>query len=281
MPSMTPLLDSPVGLRTLHILDRVKALELLDRCYTLAAQTFVALLPLVLVLAALLTSEGEESVIAEDLITRFGLVGAGEQAMRQLIVVSQGGIYWLGVLIILYSAFSLSKRLGRAYNAAWGTPQLPPSEQWRGLVWIGLQVTMIYTVTELRGILRVSGPIATVASAGLILLVWFVGEYLTQSLLTRRAVARDRLLLAAGLVTVGRLGVVVWGGLYLSAALSRQAESYGPIGVVFGLFTSLFASWVAILGGTLLAATLTEPVPPRSPVGRAVSATGDAVADTA
>ena len=76
----------------------------------------------------------------------------------------------------------------------------------------------------------------------------------------RRVAPKERfdLMLAAGFVTLGRLGIVVWGGLYLAPALSRQADSYGPIGVVFGLFTALFASWLAILGGTLIAAVLTE-----------------------
>ena len=259
MSTMTSLRDSAVGVRAGRLGERLKELELLDRSYTLAAQTFVALLPLILVIAAVLTSEGEESVVAEDLIRRFGLVGAGERAMRELIVVSQQGVYWLGAVIVLYSALSLSRRLGRAYNAIWGTPTLRAAEQWRGLVWIAIQVTMTFTVTELRTAYRDSGPVVGAVSVALMLAVWFGAETLTQRLFTRGAVARGRLMLAAGLVTVGRLGVILWALVYLPASLSRQAESYGPVGVVFGLFTFLFATWVAILGGTLLAAVLTEP----------------------
>jgi membrane protein len=264
MVSLNSLRTTPAGLRTELLVERIRALEVLDRAYTLAAQTFVALLPLILVLAGMLSSQGQESVVADGLIERLGLVGAGAAATRDLIVIHQTGIYWLGALIILFSAFSLSRRLGRAYNAIWRTPPLRPAEQWRGLVWIALQVTLVVVVTELRAVAKTSGNLAALALVVVVLVVWFLGELVIQRMFTRGAVTRSRLALAAAFVTAGRLGIIIWGGLYLAPALSRQAESYGPIGVVFGLFTSLFASWLAILGGTLLAAVLTEPMDPDS-----------------
>jgi hypothetical protein len=41
--------------------------------------------------------------------------------------------------------------------------------------------------------------------------------------------------------------------------MTQQAEAYGPIGVVFALFTGLLVYWVVLLGSTLLAAVLTDP----------------------
>lgn len=258
MALLDSLRTSRVGLRVELLVERIRALEVLDRAYTLAAQTFVALLPLILVLAGMISDQGRESVVADGLIERLGLVGAGAAATRDLIVIRHTGIYWLGALIILFSAFSLSRRLGRAYNAIWRTPPLRPAEQWRGLVWIALQVTLVVVVTELRSVAKTSGPAAALALVLVVLVIWFVGELVIQRMFTRGAVERGRLAVAAAFVTAGRLGIIVWSALYLAPALSRQAESYGPIGVVFGLFTALFASWLAILGGTLLAAALTE-----------------------
>jgi uncharacterized BrkB/YihY/UPF0761 family membrane protein len=260
MLSTTSLRESPVGRRTDRLVERVRAIELLDRAYTRAAKTFVALFPLILVLAGMIAQEGEESLVAEGLIERLGLIGAGAVATRELIVIEHRGVYWLGALIVLFSAFSLSRRLGRAYNAIWQTAALRPAEQWRGLVWIGVQVVLLAAVSELRAVARDSGTVAALALVVVILGLWFGSEFLIQRLFTHGAVARRRLMLAAGLVTVGRLGIVIWGSLYLAPALSRQADSYGPIGVVFGLFTALFGSWLAILGGTLIAAVLTEPL---------------------
>lgn len=269
--------QSWLGERVAVLIDRIRELELLDRIYTLAAQTFVALVPLILVVAAALTPQGHETLVADGLIERLGLVGAGAVAMRELIVVTDRGVYWLGAVIVLYSAFSLSRRLGRTYNALWQTPQLRPAEQWRGLVYLLIQLIMIASVTGLRAVQTSFGWVAATLAGALILVVWFYGEFLIQRLFTRGAVERSRLLVAAGLTSVGRIGLMVWIAIFLAPSLTRQALSYGPIGVVFGLFTSLFASWAVVLGATLIAAVMTQPrgsEGPRPTSGSAVEASG-------
>ena len=99
----------------------------------------------------------------------------------------------------------------------------------------------------------------------MIIVVWAGAEVLTQTLLTRGHVVRRRILLAAVFATIGRLGIVVWSGLFLTKSMVRQAEAYGPIGVVFALFTGLLVYWVVLLGSTLLAAVLTDPDVGRGP----------------
>lgn len=247
-----------------HLVAKVGQLELLDRAYTLAAQSFVALFPLILAIAAGVASPGS-NVVAEEFIKRFGLVGAAADAVQDLIVVRTEGIYWLGLALTVYAAFTLSKRASRAYNAVWGTPQLPARSQWRALVWIVVQLLLILMVTELRSVVRSSGAVLALLTAVLILAVWFAAEAFTQSLLTRGHVARGRILLAAALATVGRFGIVVWSAWFLTPSIVRQAEAYGPIGVVFALFTGLLAYWAVLLGATLLAAVITDPDVGRGP----------------
>jgi membrane protein len=247
-----------------HLVARIGQLELLDRAYTLAAQTFVTLLPLILAVAAAVAAPGS-NIVAEEFIRRFGLVGAAAKSVQDLIVVRSEGIYWLGLALTLYAAFTLSKRASRAYNAVWGTPQLPVRDQWRSLVWIVVQLILIVTVTELRGFARDSGPVLALLAAAVILVAWMGAEVLTQTMLTRGHVLRSRILLAAAFATVGRLGIVVWSALFLTRSMTRQAEAYGPIGVVFALFTGLLVYWVVLLGSTLLAAVLTDPDVGRGP----------------
>ena len=244
--------------RARHLVARVGQLELLDRAYTLAAQSFVALFPLILAIAAAVASPGS-NVVAEELIKRFGLAGAAAKAVEDLIVVRTQGAYWLGLLLTVYAVITLSKRASRAYNAVWGTPQLPVRSQWRALVWIVVQLLLIVLVTELRGVVRAAGPVLALLTASLILMVWFAAEAFTQGLLTRGLVARRRILVSASLATVGRLGILVWSAIFLTPSIIRQAESYGPIGVVFALFTGLLVYWAVVLGATLLAAVLTDP----------------------
>ena len=250
--------------RARHLVARVGQLELLDRAYTLAAQSFVALFPLILAIAAAVASPGS-NVVAEELIKRFGLAGAAAKAVEDLIVVRTQGAYWLGLLLTVYAVITLSKRASRAYNAVWGTPQLPVRSQWRALVWIVVQLLLIVLVTELRGVVRAAGPVLALLTASLILAVWFAAEAFTQGLLTRGLVARRRILVSASFATVGRLGILVWSAIFLTPSIIRQAESYGPIGVVFALFTGLLVYWAVLLGATLLAAVLTDPDVGRGP----------------
>lgn len=101
------------------------------------------------------------------------------------------------------------------------------------------------------------------AEVAAILVIWVGVEYLTQMLLTRGQVRRRRVLVSAALATMGRAGLIVWSAMVLTSSISHKAESYGPIGVVFALFTGLLAYWVVLLGATLLAAVLTDPDPER------------------
>ena len=247
-----------------HLVASIGQLELLDRSYTLAAQTFVTLLPLILAVATALSSPGS-NLVAQEFIKRFGLVGAAAKSVEELIQVRSEGIYWIGLALTLYAAFTLSKRASRAYNAVWGSPQLPIRDQWRSLVWILVQLVLILMVTELRGVARDSGPVLALLAGAVIIVVWAGAEVLTQTLLTRGHVVRRRILLAAVFATIGRLGIVVWSGLFLTKSMVRQAEAYGPIGVVFALFTGLLVYWVVLLGSTLLAAVLTDPDVGRGP----------------
>ena len=117
-----------------HLVARIGQLELLDRSYTLAAQTFVTLLPLILAIASALASPGS-NLVAQEFIKRFGLVGAAAKSVEELIQVRSEGIYWIGLALTLYAAFTLSKRASRAYNAVWGSPSSPSATS--GDPWCG------------------------------------------------------------------------------------------------------------------------------------------------
>jgi membrane protein len=238
------------------LLESLRRTRAVDMSYTIAAQAFVALFPLVLVVTGAFTANADDSVFARELVDRFGLAGAARLAVEQLFTTpsSGSGVYWLGLLITLLSAVSLARRVARAYALVWELPAPSARQQWRGLAWLLLQVVMVVLVSTLRGVRRDHGTAVEIVGLVLVLLLWGGGEYLAQRLLTFGRVARRRLAVAASLVTVGRAGVVVWSGVYLPGALSRQAELYGPIGVVFALFTWIFASVAVLLLGPLLAA---------------------------
>ena len=234
--------------------------RVLDLAYTLAAMVFVAVMPIILVVTSAFTGSGQDSLLARELIERFGLVGAAQASVNQLFTTpgAGSGVYWTGLVIALYTAFSLSRRVLRAYGMIWDVPVPSANQQWRGLVWVLLQVALVLVASTLRSVGRSHGTAAEIVALLVVLAVWGASDYVSQWLMTMGRVARDRLLVAAALVTIGRLGVTLWSGLYLPGLLSRQSEHFGPIGVVFSLFSWIFATMFVLLFTVLLAAVLTR-----------------------
>jgi membrane protein len=239
------------------LVQRMSRLELLDRSYTLGAQTFVAALPLILVITSAFTGPRTESPVVEEIIERLGLVGAAARAVRDLIVVQSAGVYWLGLIIIAFSVSVLARRASRAYAAIWEVEELPFTQQWRSLVWVALQIGMVTAVAQLRNVQQGAGTWMALLLALAILMAWCAAEYVAQRLFTKGAVPAGRLLRAAAYTSIARAGIGVWATWYIAGSLTRQAETFGPIGVVFSLLAFLVVYWFAVLGGTVLAAVQT------------------------
>jgi len=235
--------------------------ELLDRSFTIAASAFVALIPLILLITGAFGGQNGGSAFAAELIRRLGLAGAAAQAVTTLLAVHSGNFYLLGALVIAFSVFSLARRVARAYCDIWQVERLRAHQQWRGVAWVLLLVAMVLCVSPLRDrtVGARAGVVALVYAA--IFLVWLAAEALAQRLLTCGQVPWRRVGTAAAAVATGRLAVAVWVSSYVSGSLTKQAELYGPVGVVFSLFTLLFIVAIVTLAGTLLASVVTADTP--------------------
>ena len=236
------------------VIQRFFALEVLDRSFGLAAQAFVALLPLVIVVVSAFVTDSAD-VIANAIGDRFGLDDAARVALRLLFDhPGTAAISWLAIVISFLSAFSLSRRLARAYAAIFEVPALPRGKSWHGLVWIVLQVTLLVVSSMLRDLRTDSGVvIAAFALVGLFAL-WFGADFAGLRLLV--PVASPRHVAASAVVSsLGRAGIAVWAYFYMSRSLESQAEQFGPIGVTFALFTYLLAGVLVYLIAPLLVTT--------------------------
>jgi membrane protein len=236
------------------VVRRFFALELLDKSFALAAQAFVALLPLVIVTVSVVITDSAEA-IANSLGDRFGLDEAARTALRVLFDhPGVAAISWLAILMSLLSAFSLSRRLARVYASIFEVTALPRSKSWHGLVWIVLQVSLFLVASMLRD-LREGNGILTAALAVIGLLVlWFGADVAGLRLLVPSAGLR---IVAASAVasSLGRAGIAVWAYVYMPRSLESQAEQYGPIGVTFAIFTYMLAGVFVYVGAPLLVTT--------------------------
>jgi membrane protein len=236
------------------VLRRFFDLELLDRSFVLAAQAFVALLPLVIVVVSAFVTDSAE-VIANSLGNRFGLDDVARTALRALFEhPGAAAISWLAIVISVLSAFSLSRRLARAYAVIFDVTPLPRRKSWHGLVWIALQVVLLIVASLLRELREGSGLGLAVVALTAIFALWFVADVAGLRLLVPSAPLR---MVAASAVasSLGRAGLAIWAFIYMPRSLSQQAEQYGPIGVTFAIFTYLLAGALVYLVAPLIVTT--------------------------
>jgi membrane protein len=236
------------------VLRRFFELELLDRSFALAAQAFVALLPLVIVVVSAFVTDSAD-VIANSLGNRFGLDDVARTALRVLFEhPGVAAISWLAIVISVLSAFSLSRRLARAYAVIFDVTPLPRRKSWHGLVWIALQVALLIVASLLRELREGSGFGLAILAMTAIFVLWFAADVAGLRLLVPSAPLR---MVAASAVasSLGRAGLAIWAFVYMPRSLSQQAEQYGPIGVTFAIFTYLLAGAVVYLAAPLIVTT--------------------------
>lgn len=236
------------------VVRRFLGLELLDRSFALAAQTFVALLPLVIVVVSVFVDDSA-TTISYAIGDRLGLDAAARAALRVLFEHSgTAAVSWVAILISVLSAFSLSRRLSRTYAVIFEVPALPRSKGWHGLVWIVLQVTLLVGTSMLRDLREGNGPFWAATAALGLLVLWFAADVAGFRLLVPSA--PTRLMAASAVVSsLGRLLIAAWAAIYMPGALSQQADQYGPIGVTFALFTYILVGVLVYVIAPLLVTT--------------------------
>jgi membrane protein len=169
-------------------------LQGLDRAVVLSSQAFTALIPLLLLVTALAPA-GRSDVVATSIVRRFELGGNSADAVNQLFAHSgDSSTGVLSVLLLLFSGVSLSRRLQRLYQEAWGL-QAPPGvgravDAALGLAVLVLGIGLLYLARTLVGSLPAGAVLVAPVSIVASLLVWTSVPWL----LLHRRIAWRRLL---------------------------------------------------------------------------------------
>jgi membrane protein len=241
-----------------HLQRRVVEVDLVNQAMILAALTFTLLIPVLVSLAALVplgTADGISAVAAH----RLGLSAAATRDLQQLFPTKdtvRGAATFFGTLLTVVSAFSWPKALQRGYELAWGLPSLGWRSLWGPPPWLAT----FATVGALSGgsAPLVTGWIQTVLLVVVGLPLAIGWAWWTQHLLLGGRV-RWRLLLPGAVVTgVGLIGLRLFAGLYLSPSITEHFRHYGPLGIVFILWSWFVALSVVMLGGGVVSAALHE-----------------------
>ena len=236
------------------LIDRLTAVRVVESAVVLAAQSFLALFPLVIVAYAYLPS-GAANGLLDTMRRRFGISGESAHAMNQLVGARetvQQSLTVIGFLIVFGSATSFTRALQKVFERSWGLDRLGGFQGvWRGVAWILGVLTYLTIVGWLVHLVR-DGGITTPLSSLIGVAVWWWTAFLMLGGRVRpRALVPGAILTAAAQLVVTLVSVI-----YLPRAVRSSEASYGPIGTVFAIESWFIVIAAVIVGGTIIGAEL-------------------------
>jgi membrane protein len=245
----------PVLRVALTFVREMTGIEVFDRAMTLAAQAFTSIFPLLISLETFF-GDGDGSV-GKDLASALSLPDSVQAALDDVLPGDSDQLAAFGaisVLIVLVSATSFSRALGRMYAKAWHEP---PSGWLGGWRWVVVILAVCSATITTQLLIHTAGDVEDYLAALALLfvvntLLWTVVPRLL--LVGRVSVAR--LLPGALLMGVASIVLTLAGRLYLPRALSIGSDHFGALGVAFTLIGWLFVVGFALVVTTVLGAVV-------------------------
>jgi membrane protein len=237
------------------LLERLASVGLIYSGVVLAAQTFMALLPLCIVLISLLPTWVGNG-LAQILRDRLGLSGETSQEVGNLIASRSqlGGLSVISVVVVLASATSFTRALQRVYELSWGLPRLGLRGSLRGVVWLfGFAAylgVLGLTLHYIRGGVPASALKVAVTAVGAVGLWWWTPYVLLMGRVRLRALLPCGLLTGAVVIVLGRASAIV-----VPRSIHTQERHFGTIGVFFAV-----QSWLVVVGCSIVAAAVVGAV---------------------
>lgn len=240
-----------------EVTERLVGGNLLDAGTRLAAQAFLAAIPLLFALAAFAPAPVRDQ-LRESLRSMFGLTGGADQELQQVfdrtaddaVRETTGAV---GALVALVSATSFSRAMARVCERAWGLPKAGTRiAAWRWAVWLLALVVVVFLQAPIRD--------GFGAGAWLGLPLFFLlatGVWLwTQHLLLANRVPWLPLLPGALLGAAASTALGVTARLYMPGALNRALAEYGSLGLVLTLLSWLIVVCAALTFAFTIGAVL-------------------------
>jgi len=241
--------------------ERLVELEMFDRAVALASQAFVALIPFMVVVAAL-TPYGQRSSFADSIVRRFELTGDTAAAVEQLFsqpAQVESTLTSFGVVLLVISALSFCRALQRTYERAWRLRKLGMRSTPSHLVWLALAAGYASIATALNTAagehLGDVGRLVVAFALSFFLWLW------TPYLLLGRRVERKALRMTSGLTATGMTAFGVASVYYMPQSIGSASESFGSIGIAIAIVSWLIGVGFILVAAAGLGAVLAERSP--------------------
>jgi membrane protein len=236
----------------LRVVNRFQRVAGFDRAIALSSSAFTALIPLTILLGSIVPSTDAQST-ANRIIARYGLTGAGAQAVRDVLSPAGGtdtSINIIGLFLLLLATLSFARGAQRLVEQVWELPPFSVRNTVSDLVWIvGLvcYVAFSWGVHDLldESHIEVTANIVVMPATAL-LLAW------GGRLLSARRLGWRQMLPFAIIGSVLIAVCLTLGAVYVPHMFSSFASRYGVIGAVLAMISALFALMVVIVASAAL-----------------------------
>ncbi|MER5965682.1 YhjD/YihY/BrkB family envelope integrity protein [Streptomyces sp. NPDC002057] len=246
-----------------ELANRLLSGNLLDGGTRLAAQAFLASVPLLFAVAAFAPHSVRDQ-LRESLRAMFGLSGRSDVELRQVLggdsadedLRETTGV--VGLVVALASATSFSRAMARVCERAWALPRARTRVAvWRWVVWLLALVLVVLLQAPIRdgfgAGLWLGIPVFFLVSTG----IWMW----TQHLLLVNRVPWLPLLPGAVLAAAATSALALTARLYMPPALNRTLAEYGALGLVLTLFSWLIVVCASVTFAFTIGAVLAQEPP--------------------
>ncbi|WP_345206033.1 YhjD/YihY/BrkB family envelope integrity protein [Fodinibacter luteus] len=236
---------NPVPGTILRIARELLAVDVRDRIFGMAGQSFLAVVPL-LIIASTWLSESDGESIALVVNERLGLTGPTATTVVLLFTKPEGAAEvatasGLSIVLLFFSVNSYTRTLRRSMERPWGLPAVGWRGQLTGLLGVGLLILMQSTLSVIAtGWISETPALVALESLARTLVAmafWLaIGRALTHGRLPVRHLWPGALIGA-----IGTSAIALWSVTFLPTIFERDAARYGVIGVALALVTWLLA----------------------------------------
>ncbi|MET9730643.1 YhjD/YihY/BrkB family envelope integrity protein [Streptomyces sp. NPDC006458] len=218
----------------------------------LASSALTALVPLVILTGAVLSNFVHIDA-AQRIIQRYGLTGAGADAVDALFSPTESastGAGLFGVIFLTISVLSFARASQRLFEQTWDLKPLSVRNSRNGLWWIlslgGYALVTGWISTVIGG--RELGLLAAACEALVtaVFLVW------SGWILSAKRVPWPELIPFGITAAVLTCGYSLWATFYLPRLFNAYAARYGAVGAVFAMLSALFAVMFLLVASAVL-----------------------------
>ncbi|WP_024754751.1 YhjD/YihY/BrkB family envelope integrity protein [Streptomyces exfoliatus] len=255
-----------------ELTNRLLSANLLDAGTRLAAQAFLAAIPLLFVFAAFAPHSVRDQ-LSESLRAMFGFTGESEEQLQQVLDSSTSDEVRettgaVGAVVALVSATSFSRAMARVCERAWRLPRAKTRiAAWRWVAWLLVLLIVLVLQGPIRNGFGAGGLVGVILTFLLATGVWLW----TQHLLLAKRVPWLALLPGALLAATASTALGMTARLYVPKAVDRAMGEYGAFGLVL-----VMLSWmIVVCGAVTFAVTIGAVIADEPPLNRYVKRDGN------